>query len=227
MSDSGATRAVEDFLKAVYTLGQDGERVSTSALSALLAVSAPSVTDMARRLADEGLLDYRRYRGVSLTPQGEGMALRIIRRHRLIELYLMRELGYALVDVHDEAEKLEHAVSPMFIDAIERKLGYPEYDPHGDPIPDADGVTPSRDLVPLTELAIGEPATVQRYASDQADLLAYLIGHGFGLGTEVRVTAHEPFDGSLSVVVASQATSIAHRAAAQVLVERHNTSHER
>ncbi|NJR12717.1 metal-dependent transcriptional regulator [bacterium] len=113
------------------------QRVSTTALKDALHISAPSVTDMAQRLEDAKLIDYKKHYGVTLTESGEKIALRVIRRHRLIELYLVRELNYSLEEVHDEAEKLEHAVSDRFITAVASKLQHPEFDPHGRPHPRA------------------------------------------------------------------------------------------
>ncbi|MBC7813828.1 MAG: metal-dependent transcriptional regulator, partial [Burkholderiales bacterium] len=130
------SKSVDDFLKAIYVLQQQMERVSTNALADVLTISAPSVTDMAQRLVAAGLVDYQKYRGVVLTDAGMEIALKIIRRHRLIELYLVEELGYLLPEVHEEAERLEHAVSERFIEAVATKLGKPAVDPHGDPIPD-------------------------------------------------------------------------------------------
>lgn len=125
MPEAPQSKAVEDFLKAVYALQQHSERVSTNALSEALARSAPSVTDMAQRLAESGLVDYVKHRGVRLTDEGQAIALKVIRRHRLIEAFLVRELNYGLHEVHDEAEKLEHAVSDRFIDALAEKLDHP------------------------------------------------------------------------------------------------------
>lgn len=129
------SQSVQDFLKAVYMLQQQMERVSTNALAEMLAISPPSVTDMAHRLMLVGLVDYEKYHGVRLTEKGEREALRVIRRHRLIELYLVTDLGYALHEVHDEAEQLEHAVSDRFIAALVEKLNHPILDPHGEVIP--------------------------------------------------------------------------------------------
>src|SRR5690606_677387 len=133
------SESVQNFLKAVYSLQQKNERVSTNALAEVLRVQAPSITDMAQRLVAAELVDYEKYKGVRLTDSGQVLALKIIRRHRMIELYLMRELGYALQEVHAEAENLEHAVSDRFIEAIDSKMGNPDIDPHGDPIPSVDG----------------------------------------------------------------------------------------
>lgn len=145
------SESVQNFLKSVYALQQEMDRVSTNALADVLGISAPSVTDMAQRLEEAGLLDYQKYRGVVLTDKGQQAALQIIRRHRLIELYLVERLGYALHEVHDEAENLEHAVSDRFVEAIAARLGHPDLDPHGDPIPAQDGTITHRNLIALTD----------------------------------------------------------------------------
>lgn len=214
-----ATRSIEDFVKAVYVLQQDAHRVSTNRLKDALGISAPSVTDMAQRLVDQELVDYRKYRGVRLTHTGETMALNIIRRHRLIELYLMRELGYELHEVHDEAENLEHAVSERFIDAIAAKLGHPNFDPHGDPIPAVDGSIIRRDLHPLSDLPLATPARISRYVASDADMLQHTIDRGFTLHTEVEITARDPFEGPLTVNVGGDEAIIGYNIARTILVE--------
>ncbi|PJF25587.1 MAG: DtxR family transcriptional regulator, partial [Phototrophicales bacterium] len=189
-TSAAPSAAVENFLKAVYTLQQAGSEptgpVSTNALSEHLGVTAPSITDMAQRMTAAGMVDYKRYRGVTLTQAGETVALKVLRRHRLIELYLVVELGYELRDVHDEAERLEHAVSDRFIEAIARKLGDPAIDPHGDPIPSADGSITKRALLSLAELPEGLPAEVSRLKADSAEMLQYMLDRGFRLGARVQ-----------------------------------------
>ena len=151
---SGSSQSVEDFLKAVYNLQGERDRVSTNALADALNISAPAVTDMAQRLVEEGTVDYLKYRGVRLTDQGERVALQMLRRHRLIETYLVQDLGYQLHEIHDEAEALEHSVSDRFVEAIARKLGEPSYDPHGDPIPNLDGIMQERNAAAPDRLAL-------------------------------------------------------------------------
>lgn len=218
-TDLRQSRSVQDFLKVVYGLQQIHERVSTNALAEGLEVQAPSITDMAQRLVTAGLVDYERYKGVRLTPSGELLALKIIRRHRLIELYLVEELGYALQDVHDEAEHLEHAVSDRFIEAIAAKLGDPGFDPHGDPIPAADGTIAKRELAAITVFPLGVLAQVARIAPDNPDMLQHILGKGFSLGARIRITQREPFEGPITLSVDGKSAVIGHQVAGCILVE--------
>jgi DtxR family Mn-dependent transcriptional regulator len=218
------SEAVENFLKAVYSLQPDAEpreRVSTNALSEHLGITAPSVTDMAQRMTAAGWVDYKRHHGVTLTPAGEALALRVIRRHRLIELYLVAELGYELREVHQEAERLEHAVSDRFIEAVARKLGNPTFDPHGDPIPAADGSIQQRSLLPLLELPDHTTALVRQLKAGGAELLQYVLDRGFKLGARVQIILREPFDGLLYVRIdgGAQPCVIGRGVALSILVE--------
>jgi DtxR family Mn-dependent transcriptional regulator len=218
-SDLTKSESVQNFLKAVYSLQQRMERVSTNALAEVLNVQAPSITDMAQRLVAGELVDYEKYRGVVLTSAGEALALKIIRRHRLIELYLVRELGYALQEVHAEAENLEHAVSDRFIEAIADKLGNPEFDPHGDPIPAVDGTIARRDLYPLSEWPLNTSASVARIKAESNDMLQHILDRGFKLNAEVEVVARDPFEGPVTTVVDGQQRVIGHQVADCILVE--------
>ena len=213
------SESVENFLKAVYTLQKVTDRVSTNALANALNILPPSVTDMARRMADANLVDYRKYYGIRLTEEGEAMALKVIRRHRLIELYLVQELGYDLPSVHEDAERLEHVVSDRFIRAIDVKLAYPTIDPHGDPIPSADGTIAQRDLIALAQLEKGVPGRVRRFVSDDNSMLEHILDRGFQLDAEVEVTASDPFDGPITVLVDGQERVIGCSVAASILVD--------
>ncbi|HYO87813.1 MAG TPA: metal-dependent transcriptional regulator [Candidatus Limnocylindrales bacterium] len=220
MNDSQPhSRSVEDFVKTVYRLQQSHARVSTNQLSHELQISAPSVTDMARRMVAAGLVDYQKYRGVVLTVEGEALALRILRRHRLIELYLLNELGYSLGEVHREAEHLEHAVSDRFVEAVAGKLGDPHLDPHGEPIPAEDGSIVRRNLRPLTDLPNGVPARVSQYTTDDEAMLEHIVGRGFALGAPVMVMARDPFEGPLTVHIGSDKRIIGAGVAGCILVE--------
>jgi DtxR family transcriptional regulator, Mn-dependent transcriptional regulator len=213
------SKAVENFLKAVYELEHSMDRVSTNALADSLGIKAPSVTDMARRMVEAGLINYKKYHGVTLTEQGRTIALQVLRRHRLIELYLVSELGYDLHEVHDEAENLEHAVSDRFIEALAIKLGNPEIDPHGDPIPTADGSIIDRDLVPLSALPLHCPAVVARLTAEDTMMLQYVLDRGLHLNTPLQVIEKEPFDGPLTIEIDGMRRIIGHNIGETVLVE--------
>jgi DtxR family Mn-dependent transcriptional regulator len=220
-SDLTQSESVQNFLKAVYTLEQQMARVSTNALAEVLNVAAPSVTDMAQRLVAGKLIDYQKYQGVRLTPTGKALALKIIRRHRLIELYLVRELGYALMDVHAEAVNLEHAVSDQFIEAIADKLGNPDFDPHGDPIPQPDGTILNRDLYPLSEWPLHTAASVARIKADNAEMLQHILDRGFKLDSEIEVLSRDPFNGPVTTIVDGEQRVVGHNVADCILVEGH------
>jgi DtxR family Mn-dependent transcriptional regulator len=217
---SSPSESVENFLKAVYAIQQETEdRVSTNALADALGVKAPSVTDMARRMEDAGLVNYEKYRGVLLTDTGKAIALKVIRRHRLIELYLVKELGYALHEVHDEAESLEHAVSDRFIEALATKLDDPKLDPHGDPIPSPDGSMTVRELIPLAELPVHHLAQVARLHAINSEMLQYILDRDFHLNRQLEVLERDPFDGPITVEINGKKRIIGHNVAQCILVE--------
>ncbi len=217
------TKAVEDFLKSVFTLQQQQERVSTTELAQILARTQPTITDMAQRLMNAGLLDYQKYRGVRLTEAGQEIALKMVRRHRLIELYLVRELGYALHEVHDEAERLEHAVSDRFIQAVAQLLGHPEFDPHGEVIPAADGTMAERDLMALADLPERARGIVSRLKATNSDMLQHILERGFCLGAVVEVLTRDPFDGPITAEVDGQQRTIGRSVAACIDIEKSDT----
>ncbi len=181
------SRAVEDYLKAIFKLQEGGGAVSTTSLAAELDRSAASVTNMVKGLAGQGLVQHEPYHGVRLTAHGEATALGIIRRHRVIESYLIERLGYTWDGVHAEAERLEHAASDDLVDRMARALGNPEEDPHGAPIPSPDGVMAARDLVSLADLAPGEAAVLREVSDDDSARLRRLAAEGFLLGARIEV----------------------------------------
>jgi DtxR family transcriptional regulator, Mn-dependent transcriptional regulator len=196
---SDLTDAVQDYLKAIYALESEGERVTTSALADRMRVSAPSATAMTKRLAELGLVERAPYRGVALTKDGRKGALEVIRHHRLLELYLVDRLGLALDEVHAEAELLEHALSEELEAKIDAELGFPTHDPHGDPIPDADlrlGSEPDRTLA---DLRPGEHAAVSRVPDGDRELLRYLGELELVPGSRVMLVSHAPFGGPVTV----------------------------
>lgn len=196
-SGKAITSAVEDYLKALYELGE--VRVKTQLLADALAVSPASVTGMLRKLAELRLVDYERYQGASLTPAGRKVALETIRHHRLIETYLAEALGYAWFDVHDEAEKLEHHISEEFEDRIAAVLGHPTHDPHGDPIPSRDGVLPAHVGAPLSDHAAGGRLVVTRITVKEREVLRYLDDHGVRPGSQLEMMERDPLGGTVTV----------------------------
>ena len=214
------SRSVEDYLKAIFLLQAKGQPASTSAIAELLELSAPSVSGMIKRLSDQGLIEHAPYKGVVLTASGRRVALRMLRRHRIIEAYLVGFLGYSWDTVHDEAERLEHAVSEVLIERMATALGNPRFDPHGDPIPDQNGAMDELVYTPLADIPTGETAEIRRVATSQAERLRYLEHSGLTPGTRVTVTEHQPFRGPITVSTEGHEQVIGHELAEQVLCVR-------
>jgi DtxR family transcriptional regulator, Mn-dependent transcriptional regulator len=221
------TTSVEDYLKAIYELCREGGEngsVGTNGLAQRLTVAPGSVSGMLRRLADQGLVAHEPYYGVRLTEEGRRIALKMIRRHRIIETYLVRSLGYSWDRVHDEAERMEHTASDELVDRMARALGDPPVDPHGAPIPTREGVVVERVLTSLADLPEGEHAQVVQVSDDDPSLLRYLDEVGLRLGTRVRMLAKAPFEGPLRLVVGSgkraQERSVGPQLAGKIRVAR-------
>jgi len=198
------TRSVEDYLKAIYQLSPEGRPASTSEIAHLLALSPPSVTGMVKRLSEHGLLEHIPYRGVQLTEEGRRAALRMVRRHRLIEAYLVEFLGYSWDTVHEEAERLEHAVSDTMIERMAAALGNPTVDPHGDPIPAADGSIHELACTPLSDIPVGETVEIHRVHEGQPERLRYIASLGLRPGVQVSVVDRQPFDDLVTIEVEGQ-----------------------
>ena len=201
------TRSVEDYLKAVYALTERGEAASTSALAAVLEVQPASVTGMVKRLDEKGYVKHARYRGVRLTKTGTREALKIIRRHRILETYLHVQLGYSWDDVHAEAERLEHAASEELIDRMAAVLEYPSHDPHGAPIPTRTGDIEAADYATLDEIDTGATVQIRSVQDEDPERLRYLEALGLTPGAQLTVVDQTPYDGPLTVAVAVSDTS--------------------
>lgn len=226
------TRSVEDFLRTVYLLQRDVDRVPTGRLADTLQIAPASVTDMVKRLAGvkqnenghvipEPLLEYKRYYGVRLTECGTRIALNVIRRHRLIELYLCTALGYSWDEVHDEADRLEHAVSDKFVARIAVKLDHPERDPHGDPIPSVQGVLPVSKLKALPTLPLQQPIVITRILDQSAESLRQLMALGLVPGRVVRLVDNSGAYDTLTMRLGEGAEiTISQRVAEGILGER-------
>jgi DtxR family Mn-dependent transcriptional regulator len=199
LGDPPLTRSVEDYLKAIYHLSSQGGFAATSGIAASLDVSPPSVSGMVKRLSETGLIEHVPYRGVQLTSQGRRAALRMIRRHRILEVYLTHALGYDWDSVHEEAERLEHAVSDTLIERMAHALGDPRYDPHGAPIPTPQGEIEEADLVPLADARVGASLELRQVATEDPARLRYLAGQGLVPGVALRVAERQPFNGPTTV----------------------------
>ena len=195
-----ATPTVENYLKALLALGKHGEPVGVSALSNYLQVSKPSASAMVQVLHSQGLVNYQRYKPLSLTEKGKTTAALVVRKHRLTEMFLVERMGFGWEEVHDIAEQMEHINSPLFFDRMDELLGYPTVDPHGSPIPSAEGVFADKQkFISLAEASVGLTYTLRAVAHDDDELLAYLTRKGIALGTTFKVETIEPFDGSIAV----------------------------
>lgn len=192
----------QDYLKVIWTTQEWAEvKVTTKMLAEKLGVSASTASEAIRKLADQGLVSHERYGAVSLTDPGRAAAILMVRRHRLLETFLVRELGYGWDEVHDEAEVLEHAVSDRLMARLDAKLGHPSRDPHGDPIPTVDGSVPSPEVALLADLEIGESGTIARISDTDPDMLRYFDEVGVDLDCTVTVIEKRPFAGTITISV--------------------------
>jgi DtxR family transcriptional regulator, Mn-dependent transcriptional regulator len=195
---SQPSSSVGDYLKAIWEVGGSGA-ASTKDVADRLSVASASVTNMFARLQEMGLAEYERRQGASLTEAGREEALRLLRRHRLIETFLLEHLGYSWGEVHEEAERLEHAVSEAFAERLAEFLGHPDYDPHGDPIPTPDGTLEPDDSFPLAAAGVGQRVRISRVAHRDAAVLAYLGGRGLVPGRLLAVREVRALDGVVTV----------------------------
>ena len=217
--DESLTGPVEDYLKTIYEIGRGTVSVSTNDIAQRLDLAAAPVSGMVRRLGDQGLLIYERYRGVTLTESGRRAALKTIRRHRVIEAYLSGALNYPWDRVHDEAERLEHAASDDLVNRMAAAIGEPVVDPHGAPIPSRDGLMDETTYLTLSELGTGYGARVVRVSDDDPEMLRYLGELEIIPGAEVIVVSKAPYEGPISLRVSGQLLSIGPALASQVMVE--------
>lgn len=218
MSEAGYTTSIEDYLKAIYDLSRGGEPAAVSEVAARLEVARASVSAMVRRLAEQGLVAHERYRGLQLTERGRRVALRLVRRHRVIETYLVTALGYGWDEVHAEAERLEHAASDELIGRMAAALGEPEVDPHGAPIPTAEGTLAEPEYRALEDLEEGDEVVVARVADEDPELLRYLESLGLVPGARVRCLGREPYGGGVILLSGGERRQIGQPLAARVLV---------
>jgi DtxR family Mn-dependent transcriptional regulator len=204
MNELSETRSpsssVGDYLKAVWELAVDsGDAASTKGVAARLSVSSASVSNMFARLQEMGLVRYERYRGATLTERGREEALRLVRRHRLIETFLLEHLGYDWQEVHDEAERLEHAVSDEFTERLAELLGHPDHDPHGDPIPSAEGTLEVEESFTLSQAVADQRVRISKVRDEDAAILDYLGDRNLVPGRRLSVREVRALDGVVTV----------------------------
>ena len=211
---------IENYVKTIYQICSQGSGrpAATGRLATELGVSPGTVTSMLKALSESGLVTYMPYEGVQLTQAGKTLALRVLRRHRLIELFLVETLGLSWDEVHEEAENMEHAVSDMLVDRIDAYLGNPQSDPHGDPIPAADGSVHHAISRSLAQKDAGGRFRLVRVLDQSPEFLRYLTEAGLSLGVEGQVTANHAEAGIVSIVVDGTETTIGREAAEKLMV---------
>jgi DtxR family Mn-dependent transcriptional regulator len=215
------TISIQDYLKHIYELTENGEVASTNALARKLNISAPSVTGMVQKLASSrpALVEYQKHQGVTLTAEGRKAALEVIRHHRLLEAWLVQTLGYSWDEVHEEAERLEHVISEDFERRIAAAMGNPLRDPHGELIPTEDLKMPLDDSTPLSSLRPSQTATIQRVNASETQLLRYLEGLGLVPGTQIEIKEYSPFDQNLTIKVGRKSFVLGLNITSKIFVE--------
>lgn len=215
------TFSIQDYLKNIYELTDNGKPATTTALAERLGIAPASVTGMVQKLstAKPPLLKYRKHQGVTLTNEGQRAALEVIRHHRLLEAWLVKTLGYSWDEVHSEAEKLEHVISEDLEKRIAAAIGNPERDPHGELIPTADLKMPFDESTPLSALRPNQAATIKRVKASDAELLRYLEGLGLVPGTQIEVTDYSPFDHNLTIKVGRKSFVLGLNITGKIFVE--------
>ncbi|MEI6946098.1 metal-dependent transcriptional regulator [Paraflavisolibacter sp. H34] len=212
------SQSEENYLKAIFHLQLESETVCTSAVAEKLRTKPASVTDMMKKLNAKKLLHYKPYHGFYLSAEGKKIALNIIRRHRLWEYFLAEKLKFSWDEVHEVAEELEHIHNQKLIDKLDEFLGYPRFDPHGDPIPDSRGKICPQPEAPLTELPHHQPAQVRRVSNQSAEMLDLLHHKQIGIGTVLEVTQQFAFDHSLEIKAGDTLTTISEQLAKNIFV---------
>ena len=193
--------AEENYIKSIYHLQQDAQSVTTNALADHIKTKPASVTDMLKKLQLKSLLNYNPYKGFRLSKEGNKAALNIIRRHRLWEYFLVNQLQFNWDEVHDVAEQLQHVISRKLVDKLDAFLGYPKFDPHGDPIPDSNGKINYQQQMPLVNLPLNTMAIITSVQNQSSDLLTFLSNRDMHIGTKVEVKQKLSFDNSLEVKI--------------------------
>lgn len=214
------TLSEENYLKAILRLSQKpDEKITPTSIAEALGNNAASVVDMIRKLTDKQLIEYDKKKGVRLTPQGLKDSVLIVRKHRLWEVFLLEKLGYHWDEIHDIAEELEHIKDDTLADRLDQFLGFPEHDPHGDPIPKANGKLPKTYTVSLADAQLGAVCRVAAVRDTSAAFLQYLLKLGIGIGTQIQVQEKISFDGSLVIRIGDQQeTTVSQKFSENILI---------
>ncbi len=213
------TQAEENHLKAIFKIAErDGTPVLTNAIAGAMSTAAASVTDMLKRLSDKQLITHEKYKGAQLTEEGLHLATNLIRKHRLWETFLVKKLGFAWDQVHELAEQLEHIQSDLLTARLDQFLGFPKFDPHGDPIPNAEGQWEHLDQISLGEMASGERGKLSNVADDFAVFLQYLNQLGLTLGSEIEVLERFVYDHSMRVRIDATVTVLSEKVCQNLFV---------
>ncbi|MDD5361612.1 MAG: metal-dependent transcriptional regulator [Ignavibacteria bacterium] len=210
--------AVEDYIKYIYTLQASGIKVSTGNLAGLMQISMPSVSEMIKKLTDAGYISNKPYHGFKLSPGGEKIALMQLRKHRLLEYFMINVLNFEWEDVHQEADKIEHAVSEKFINSLEYFLGYPKYDPHGHPIPDIKGKIAALKSMPVTKAKVGEFYYVSSVDDKSNEILKYLKEIGVRINSKIKISKVMAFDGSVIIILKGKKYLLSRKIAERLFV---------
>ena len=215
------TLSEENYLKAIYHLETDSKKgISTNAIAKSLATKASSVTDMVKKLSDKKVVLYKKYQGVTLTELGLKTAANIVRKHRLWEVFLVQKLNFSWDEVHEVAEQLEHIKSAKLINQLDALLGFPKYDPHGDPIPDKDGNLSKIDKILLSTLLKNETGVCVGVDDSSSEFLQFLDKKGITLGKQITVLEKEDFDDSLSIEIDGKKLSISNKIANNLYIKK-------
>jgi DtxR family Mn-dependent transcriptional regulator len=217
------TLAEENYLKAILSISLNEDRkASTNAIAHEIGTSAASVSDMLKKLQDKKLIKYKKYKGVELSKSGNSKAINILRKHRLWETFLVNKLVFDWGEVHDVAEQLEHIKSEELVDRLDAFLGFPQFDPHGEPIPTKDGNIPKSNTIPLNKLNIGAKGKVMGVTLDETAFLDYLTKLNISIGTEIEVLETISFDQSLSIKIEQKTQHISSDVTKHLLIKTKN-----
>lgn len=214
------TLSEENYLKAIYHLEAfSGKGISTNAIAEKVDAKASSVTDMVKKLADKEVLFYKKYRGVTLSDLGNKIAISVIRKHRLWELFLVEKLNFSWDEVHDVAEQLEHIKSPKLINELDAFLGFPKKDPHGDPIPDKEGKFQKIEKQLLSTLEVNQFGICVGVSDSSSEFLKYLDNNNISLGKKIAVLSKEPFDGSLTILINTKKITVSKKISNNIYIQ--------